>query len=63
MKNKIIYISFIVKSNDACEEFFVFIPKTILNQHLEKPIKPITFAINKIKKHKNGEDSKKPEKI
>jgi hypothetical protein len=40
-----------------------FIPNTILNQHLEKPIKPITLAINKTKKQTKGEDSKKPEKI
>ena len=37
--------------------------KTELNQHLLKPIKPNTLAVNIKKKHEKAEISKKPENI
>jgi len=40
-----IYNSFLFKSNGAFLLFFKNIPNVILNQHLEKLIKPITFAV------------------
>lgn len=52
---EIIYISFIFKSKGAVLKFFKKIPKVTLNQHLEKPIKPITLVIKNNKKVKIGD--------
>ena len=40
-------------------EFFLYKPKTALNQHLLKPIKPTTFAKNINNKQENGDISRK----
>jgi hypothetical protein len=43
--------------------FLYDIPNIELNQHLENPIKPKQFAMKKVIKHENGEESKKEEKM
>jgi len=56
-------ISFIVRSKGITLIFFFDKPKTELNQHLLKPIKPKTLATNIKKKHEKAEISKNPLKI
>jgi len=55
-----IKISFIVKSKGITFLYFFDKPKTELNQHLLKPIKPKTLAMNIRKKQENIEISKNP---
>lgn len=59
----IIYISFIFKSSTFTLNFLMHIPNTELNQHLEKPIKPKTFATKNINVVKTGLISKKPQNM
>jgi hypothetical protein len=58
-----IYNSLKDKSNGISFKFLLFIPKDILNHDLQKPIKPITFAIKSNKQHDKGAVSNKPENI
>ena len=58
-----IYNSLIDKSNGINLRFLLFIPNVILNQDLQKPIKPMTFAIKSNMQQDNGAVSNKPEKI
>jgi hypothetical protein len=58
-----IYNSFIDKSNGIALRFLLFIPNVILNHDLQKPIKPITFAMKSSIQQDNGAVSNNPEKI
>lgn len=60
---KIIKKSFQVKSTGNLSWFFKFKPKTTLNQHLLKPIKPKKFAAYIINIVVNGAEQIKPENI
>ena len=57
------YNSFLFKSNGLLICFFKLIPKTVSNQHLEKPINPRTLAIKKTNRDNTGVISKRPQKI